>query len=387
MADSVDHIDCWQGWVLLFATKHCYSFVTCKGSKNNPFSRCELAKDLVGKCRDFVLGLGMNMSDYGASLIHCVLDESLKGMLVIDITELSDIDCGDYEVVIVTNSEGRTGLRNLSDAIEGWCLRTIVYGGCWEGTLKDAIVYSRHGGSSGSNWWKRKHSYYMNGRIAVPVEWDDFRDSVFEGQRWDVVVYTKGSSRSNFELRLDYMRCCGFQTRVRCHSHKLPLIVNTKLREVSSVNDSEDVDVHFVHRTVQTREKCLVCDKTTIYYCCSVPSCNVRLCRNHYEELCVDDSLSQYECIHVINERLANGEESEVARCYVMEYQDDIGVNSDDDIATSMFVDGTVEDETDGVSLVDCDEEFLAREEDTTSSSASERNGEVQDGAAFDVNE
>lgn len=369
VAASVEHVDCWKGWILLYAMKHCYTFVRCQASKNNLFGNCATPEGLFEKCQKFLRKMGMEMSDYGAVMINCVLNESLTDMSVVDISDFPLTDYGDHKVLVVTNSLGETGL-NLPERIDGWCLQAVVCSGCSDGTLRDAVVFSRHGGTSGSKWWRRKHSFHVCGRNAIRLDVGDYRRLVSGYQKWDVVVYTRESSRSNLELRLDYMRCCGFQTRVRCHFHKLPLIVNARFNQVSRATDSGDVENGVIQHQLLFRDKCLVCDKTTIYYCCSLSSCKVKLCRKHYEKLCGDDSLSHHEKIHLMDERRVTSE-SDLLKDYVVEHQDGNEEGNNDE--TEMNVDETF-DHAGNLSFVDGVVESGALESDS-SSSESEKTG------------
>ena len=119
-----------------------------------------------------------------------------------------------------------------------------------------ATNYCSHGGCNSGRWWGRSHcsksAHWMSPQLRLDIL----------SLSWDVSIYINTALKDGLDARVSYMDCLGFQTKLRCSDHKLPLApvsLGLKLR-------------------------CAFCSKKANLVCCASDACGLAVCRAHEKE-------------------------------------------------------------------------------------------------------
>ena len=132
----------------------------------------------------------------------------------------------------------------------------------------DSFVFARHGGDF-SDWW------FQQRENKIMIEYS--RYPVLETNHKYTLAYIRSDAIDESSVKLEFLELLGGQSHVRCHRHKMPLIVSPN------------------------KEKCSRCSKRREFYCCTVHDCDIRLCKKCFND-CDPETNHFIEAINTVDE-------------------------------------------------------------------------------------
>jgi hypothetical protein len=232
----------WIGWMLTFCAKDClpaYALPKRSGKGKHPFAGLSSQKKILER-----LPLQEHFDPIiFAELLDCVqavdcLDgserQNLQDLLVLKIIQnTSNESWNAPKAVVVTNSDLQymnhdsaliplhitipTSHERDERGVLVYELRFIAL----SRDVAEGTIYVRHGTSDFPKFWKmdRTGNRLLHSR-------DSMED--IELSFWQIVVYVKEEFKKMTQLRDEYLRYMGGQTKVHCKKHNLPLIITIK---------------------------------------------------------------------------------------------------------------------------------------------------------------
>ena len=140
----------------------------------------------------------------------------------------------------------------------------------------DSFVFARHGGEFLNWWFQQRNNKIMREFSSCP--------SLHRNHKC-TLAYIRVDSIDESSVKLEFLELLGGQSHVRCHRHKMPLIVSPN------------------------KEKCSRCSKRKEYYCCTMHDCNIRLCKKCFYDC--DPEVNHFIVANNTEDELSDDEEDE----------------------------------------------------------------------------
>lgn len=259
----------WMGWILSFATNHCYATKTCFATKNNPYA--------VLKPEEIFEKLGALHGFCVTNLVS--LFTEIPGLCIITAHQLQTHEYAvqlDINIVMVIwmRLVGQVLFDDVLNVGGGsrdeWQLRFVgmTFDVSQEAPHKwKGRLYARHGGDELIGWWVQDQEW----KLCWPVE-GDLPEIVYG--HWDVLVYCRKYDPDMDALRDAYLEYLGGQTKVFCGLHRTPMIPGVKICWLCKTCCVLE----------ENRNQCTMKG----YLCCAFDNCCAAVCMHHSDSVMED---------------------------------------------------------------------------------------------------
>ena len=263
----------WEGWLLTFLTSTCLRHLNLNGQQS-PFKVLKQA-DLYKKHIQLQHTSGFAPEVLAAkfksqgSQIKKYTNISVQKDKFMPPTE--DI----YSICIVINHRKDSRRGNMpvffKKTYSGWKLRFLALSEKsaninepqkWYGS-----IYSKHGGSQHTDWWKQSSS------MACPAKTQPSWTPAVLGSnitRWNVCVFVRNTPLIGQCLRNQVLEACGGQYKLKCQDHQLCLILTPKvIKYVCCYSQDQSIGI---------------CTKLCKYICPN-EDCRLGICATHAKHI------------------------------------------------------------------------------------------------------
>ena len=291
--DNIDgpfRFDQWEGYILAWVQKQCFSYESIIHDSRSPFVTLKPTK-LLRKFFELYPSLNNILADdpsshfgYSVDLMKRLFPTQRSPTVqicssveeVMDLNESSGDHFDDKNIIICLSSSIPDSFVDHDECTLklGNNIFELRYISLFESSNPNrnrskwnSECYARHGGRY-TSWWHQERGDHMAtkyfGDISTELPQRSARDIYFFNCTY---VYVKRDHEYTKHWRQRFFRCMGGKTHVTCKCNNMPFIP-TNIR-------------------CEVKRKCMNCHRTESFVCCS-SSCPSRLCKRCYDACPID---------------------------------------------------------------------------------------------------